>query len=313
MTAATRLILLLMLLMPFFHELAAQETTPETTTAAEATTTAEPGESDATTTATTTSTASEARARSRRTSYEIRTELGQILRNEVPPEVAMVLKLDPSLLSNETWLAGYPALAEFLDAAPEVRRNPRFFLAEFDTPGFIPPRSGASQFIEALAVMSGFGLALFAFTWVVRTIIEQKRWNRMTRTQTEVHNKILDRFGSSEELLQYVKSPAGTKFLESAPIPVHTEHAPAPQNVPMARVMRSVQWGIVTVAAGLGLFLVSLRFRADGGTELFALGVIAFFVGGGFIASALVSLVMSRRLGLWQNEQQSPTDSGFVK
>ena len=296
MTAATRLLLLVMLLMPLFRELAAQETTTETetTTAAEttATTTSEP---DAT------PSAEKAPAR-RPSSYEIRTDFGSILRNDVPPEVAMVLKLEPGLLSNEKYLADYPTLKEFLDANPEVRRSPHYYLEEFLMPGLYRPRSAANDFVEALTVLSGFALALFAFIWIVRTTIEQKRWNRMVRTQTEVHNKILDRFGSSEELLQYVKSPAGTKFLESAPIPVHAEHAPTPApNVPWARAMRSIQWGIVTAAAGLGTFLVSLRFREDGGAELFSLGVILFFVGAGFIASAVVSLVMSRRLETWQD------------
>lgn len=310
MTAATRLILLLMLLTPIFTELAAQETTTATTT-----TTAAPvaADTDSTETAGEGETATAAEKPRRRTNYEVREQFSSILRHEVPGEVSMILKLEPSLLSNEAYIATYPTLKEFLDANPEVRRIPQFYLQEFATPGMYQPRSAASEFIEALAVLSGFCLAAFTIIWLVRTIIEQRRWNRMSKTQTEVHNKILDRFGSSEELLQYVKSEAGTKFLESAPLPVHTERPPTPVNAPLARVMRSVQWGIVAMAAGLGFFLVSLRFPSDGGSELFALGVILFFVGGGFIASAIVSAVMSRRLGLWEDTRRSNSESGFVQ
>jgi hypothetical protein len=308
MTAATRLILLLLLLTPFFTELAAQETTTSTTTTTTATDTASTEATDTDAEGVTTT----AKATRPPSSYEIREQFGTILRNDVPPEVSMILKLEPGMMSNEPYLASYPTLKEFLDAHPEVRRSPQFYLEDFASPRLIQPRSAASEFIEALAVLGGFTIGLFAFIWIVRTIIEQRRWNRMSRTQTEVHNKILDRFGSSEELLQYIQSPAGTKFLESAPLPVHTEPAPVP-NQPMSRVLRSVQWGIVSMAAGLGLFLVSLRFGMNGGAELFSLGVILFFVGGGFIASAIVSTVMSRRLGLWQDDRQPNADSGFVK
>jgi hypothetical protein len=308
------MLLLLMLLMPFFTELAAQDTTTTRTTTAEGTAAAQgPAPETETTTGVETDTAASTNPARRPSSYDIRERFSSILRNEVPPEVAMIVKLEPALLSNEAYVANYPTLKEFLDANPEVRRMPQFYLQEFSTPRMYQPRSAAGEFIEALAVLGGFSLGLIAFIWIIRTIIEQRRWNRMSKTQTEVHNKILDRFGSSEELLQYIKSDAGTKFLESAPLPVYTERAPSQQHQPMVRVMRSVQWGIVTMAAGLGLFLVSLRFPSDGGTELFALGVILFFVGGGFIASAIVSAIMSRRLGLWQDDRQPNSDAGFVK
>ena len=41
--------------------------------------------------------------------------------------------------------------------------------------------------------------------------------------QYQVHNKLLDRFTSNEDLLAYVQTPAGRRFLESAPIPLQDE------------------------------------------------------------------------------------------
>jgi hypothetical protein len=138
----------------------------------------------------------------------------------------------------------------------------------------------------------------------VRTIIEQKRWNRLSKTQAEVHNKILDRFGTTSELLEYVKTPAGTKFLESAPIPLHEEKVP--QNAPLARVLWSIQIGVVLAVGALGMLLVSFRFEKESAQGLFAMGMIGFCVGAGFIASAIVSIVLSRRLGLWKEETAEP-------
>ena len=139
-----------------------------------------------------------------------------------PNEMGRIIALDPTLLLNEPFLARYPDVADFIARNPEIRRNPHYFVREVYTPS---PRGPAEDIIEALSIAFVFGLIAFVLAWLIRTIVEQKRWNKLSRTQSEVHNKILDRFGSSEELLAYIKTPAGSKFLESAPIPLHSEPA----------------------------------------------------------------------------------------
>jgi small-conductance mechanosensitive channel len=173
---------------------------------------------------------------------------------------------------------------------------------------------------EALIIFATFLLVALALAWLLRTIIEQKRWSRLSRTQSEVHNKILDRFGTSEELLAYVRTPAGTRFLESAPIPLHAERPAqgAPQSAPLTRVLWSIQIGVVVAVGSLGMLLVSIPFDGEGARALFVLGAIGFCVGVGFVASAAVSLVLSRRLGLWEppgpggTAPAAPVDSELV-
>ena len=240
--------------------------------------------------------------------YELRNAFTRVL-NDHPRDVSMILTLDPSLMSNAAFVAKYPELQSFLEKHPEVRRNPQFYVGEFGTPGRQTPMEGV---VEMLAVLGGFALGVFAITWLIRTIIEQRRWNRLSRTQAEVHNKILDRFGSSEEVLSYIQTAAGTKFLESAPIPVQSARAAQP--APFGRVMNSVQLGVVIAIGALGVLLVSLRFEGDGGHGLFAMGAIAFSIGIGFIVSAVVSVAMSRRLGLWQgSESDELKEPGIVR
>ncbi|HEV7920634.1 MAG TPA: hypothetical protein VGR02_07575 [Thermoanaerobaculia bacterium] len=253
----------------------------------------------ATTTATTTSTAATATAtagepgsdRGTLTSQEIRNDFTNLL-SQSPSELPTILKLDPTLLSNDAYLSGYPELARFVAAHPEVRRNPRFYLSAFREPG--DGGHMLEQMIETLSIAGVFALITIALAWLVRTIIEQKRWTRLSRIQNEVHNKILDRFSSSNELLEYIKTPAGTKFLESAPIPLHAERPV--QNAPLARVMWSIQIGVIVAMGSLGLLVVSGRFDKESAQGLFALGAIAFSIGLGFIASAAISLFLSRRL-----------------
>ena len=229
-----------------------------------------------------------------RTSEDVRQAFSALLRRQ-PSELASILALDPTLLSNPAFLAEYPELARFVAEHPEVRHNPRFYLFEFPAPG--DRESVFDEVLEPLLAFSGFLLLAFSLAWLVRTLIEQKRWNWLSRTQREVHGKIFDRFGTSAELLEYIKTPAGTKFLEAAPIPLRTE---LPTSNPLSRVLWSIQVGVVVAAAALGLLIVSGRFEREAGQELFAMGVIAFCIGAGFVVSAAVSIFLSRRFGLWQ-------------
>ncbi|HEY0592844.1 MAG TPA: hypothetical protein VGF40_13820 [Thermoanaerobaculia bacterium] len=229
-----------------------------------------------------------------------------------PEGLGRVLGLDPTLLSNREFLAKYPEVAQFLAENPEIVRNPHYYVDRYE---YTPPRprNAAEEIFEALSIAFVFLLIAYSLAWIVRAIIEQKRWNRLSRTQAEVHTKILDRFGSSEELLAYMKTPAGSKFLESAPIPVRTESARG-WSQPYGRTLWSVQAGVVIAAAGLGMLLVSLRFDQETAQDLFAVGVVALSIGIGFIASAAVSVFMSRRLGLLQEPPSDAyQDAGTVR
>lgn len=281
MTFATRTILILMLATA--SALPAQENKPPTATAPQ------------TRTAVGQAQPAEAVSESGR---EIRREFRNLI-SQHPPQLADILALDPGLLANEAFLAGYPDLARFVARHPEIVRGPHVYMADFPVPGRHQENT-FQKILEGLFVFSGFALFIFAFGWLVRTVIEQRRWNRLSRVQSEVHTKILDRFSTSDELLQYIKSSAGTKFLESAPIPLRAEEPV--QNAPTARILWSIQFGIVVVVGALGVLFVSTRFDKESAQALFALGMIALSIGAGFIAAAFVSLFLSRRLGLWQGQ-----------
>lgn len=305
MSAAIRMILTLTLVLVISRALSAQETatteTTATTTAAAAETTATEAGDEITvtntdTTATTTTTGTE-RPREgnniERTRNEFRVLLGQYSN-----QMGTILALEPSLLNNEEFLQGHPALAEFIARHPEVAQHPNTYLEATD----FRERSAFGDVLENMIVFGIFIFIAAVLAWLVRTIIEQKRWSRLSQQQAEVHNKILDRFGNTEELMQYIKSPAGGKFLESAPIPLHTETR-VPRNTPMARVMWSIQLGIIVAAGAFGLVLVSFRFDRETAADLFAMGTIGFCIGGGFIVSALISLFMSRKLAAFAGDE----------
>jgi hypothetical protein len=220
-----------------------------------------------------------------------------------PPTLGRVLKLDPSLMSNQAYLAPYPGLAAFLSQHPEILRNPEYFLERVNTPhwdyGNDPQRRKRE---EMMAVLAGFALFLAflvitsVLVWIVRMIVTHRRWHRVSKVQYEVHNKLLDRFTSNEDLLAYVQTPAGKRFLESAPIPLEAD-APA-LSAPFSRILWSVQAGIVLAIAGAGLLYVSSRFIDEPAQFFLVIGVLSVALGGGFIVSAAAAYILSRKLGL---------------
>jgi hypothetical protein len=307
MTYATKTALILSLIFSLIGGTASAQETPTTTPTDTAV------GSPATTTATTAETSASANQDTPEGRSRTRERLVNLLGRH-PSSVTRLLSTEPKLLLNEPFLADYPDLAKFVADHPEVRRNPHYYvgnLVNYER----RPSSSMDEAVEAVTIMATFALIAFALAWLVRTIIEQKRWNRLSRQQTEVHTKILDRFSSSEELLAYIKTPAGSKYLESAPIPLHAERPP--QNAPLSRVLWSIQLGVIIAAGSIGMLFIGGNTPGDGGDGLFAMGAIAFCIGAGFIASALISLFLSRRLGMWEERGPTPEnrlgDSGLVR
>lgn len=229
-------------------------------------------------------------------SRQTRDELQSLLRR-YPPQLGSVLSLDPSLLNNAQYMANYPALAAFAAQHPEVAHNPEFFLA-----GFGPARIDSNPvWRNVLGDIGGFAIFLVivsVLVWAIKTLIEQRRWNRVMHVQTEVHSKLLDRFTSNEELLAYIQTPSGRRFLDSAPIPL--ENAPRPMSAPIGRMFWSLQAGLVAIAIGVGFDIVSMRTQGDAATLLYGIGVIGLLVGIALVVSAVIFYTLSRRFGLFE-------------
>jgi hypothetical protein len=111
-----------------------------------------------------------------------------------------------------------------------------------------------------------------------------------------VHGKLIERFGTSQEVLTYMSTDAGKRFLEATPIAVGFERQqPVPS--PVARVLTPLQIGVVMTLLGVGL--LSLRHSvAEGGGALLVIGTVVLMPGLGFIISAGITWVLARHLGL---------------
>jgi hypothetical protein len=249
---------------------------------------------------------------------DTRQRFQEILR-QYPPSLGEVLRYDPSLLTNEAYLTPYPSLAAFLAQHPEVAHNPGYFVGEYrDNQWQNDPRRPVLQLMEGvlagLAVLTGFVTLVGVVGWLLKSLIDYRRWLRLSKIQTEAHSKLLDRLTSNEDLLAYMQSSPGRRFLESAPIPV--DPATRPIAAPVGRILWSVQAGMVVAMGGLGLLYVSSRMAsgapgftpgyAELSIPLFVMGIVAVALGGGFVLSAGVAYAISRRLGLFDTAPLTP-------
>jgi len=242
----------------------------------------------------------------------IREQLLALLR--MSPTLVRIVEIDPSLLADQEYVTrSNPQLEQFLVQHPEVTRNPDFYLF-----GDFTARNG--RFVESLRrrvnsddasaeqqlrrQMLGTIMDILTFIgivgsllWLIRLFLQSRRWTRVFRMQSEVHSKLLDRFGNSGELLQYMNTESGKRFLEAAPIP--TEFEQQEQRLPggLGRVLASLQIGIVLALLGIGL--LSLQHRLpDAAAPMLIFGMVALMPGIGFIISALITWRLSVRLGL---------------
>ena len=230
----------------------------------------------------------------------VRDQLQDVLR-QYPPTVGEVLRRDPSLMSRADYIAPYPQLAGFLQAHPEISRNPSFYFGGYE---YYERRQPMSPEIEALGVllggMAGF-LGVCAFisvvVWLVRAVIQHRRWLRQSKVQSEVHTKLMDRMTTNEELLAYIQSPAGRRFLESAP-PQEAE-SPRLGGAPVGPIIWSMMAGIVLATVGIGFRLAAQSVTEEARQAFTVVGVIILALGAGFMISSVMAYLVSNRLGLF--------------
>ncbi|HTS38549.1 MAG TPA: hypothetical protein VMH04_22935 [Candidatus Solibacter sp.] len=251
---------------------------------------------------------------SQREVSELQDQLLQFLR--VSPTLAEVVARDPSLLSNAEYVnRNNPELARFLQAHPEIAQNPDFYLFNNLHGEHEPasqtlerklwpelseqsqPRSPVTMELisDGIPFLVFVGI-LLALLWLTQVLLENRRWNRIFNLQSDVHGKLIEKFGTSQEVLTYMSTESGKKFLEATPIAAGMERkTPVPSTV--ARVLTPLQIGVVLTLLGSGL--IALRHSVpDGEAALRVIGTVVLMPGVGFIISAGIAYVLGKHLGL---------------
>lgn len=240
----------------------------------------------------------------------MREQLQEILR-QYPPAVGEVLRRDTSLLTRPDYLAPYPQLVAFIQQHPEVVRNPTFFFGNYDhyerREPMSPEMEALDGMLSGMAAFLGIGMFIGVVAWLMRAVIQHRKWLRQSKVQAEVHLKLMDRLTTNEELLAYIQSPAGKRFLESAPMQPESE---SPRlGAPVGPIIWSVMAGIVLATVGAGFRLAASSVTDEGQRAFSVIGVILLALGTGFMLASLMAYLVSARLGLFPKPATSPEAS----
>jgi hypothetical protein len=130
---------------------------------------------------------------------------------------------------------------------------------------------------------------LFAtFGWVVWAIVEGRRRWMTVKARGEFYNRMIEKFGSAREFVDFLQTEGGLRFLET----FSTERIG-----PMDRILGSAQKGCILTIVGLGLLLLGWKYRLE--EDVFTvLGTVVLALGIGFLVSAGISYRLSKGWGL---------------
>src|SRR5216684_5774061 len=126
-------------------------------------------------------------------------------------------------------------------------------------------------FLVALTAVVIVGLVMFS------NALRRKQQNQM-------HNRLLDKFTSAQDLGAFLQSPGGREYVSSLTNSLGN---------PLPVIISSVRNGVVLCFVGTGCFVPYVR-DLDSRIPVKAIGTLVIFLGVGFIASATVSFALSR-------------------
>lgn len=242
---------------------------------------------------------------------ETQAQLMQLLR--VSPQLAEVVSSDPSLLSNQDYVnRSNPELAQFLTQHPEIMRNPGFYLfSDLRQQGqksyeilqprqgfehhYEDPRSASERVMNDVAPLLAFAMIAIFTMWLIKLLLENRRWKRVYMEQSAIHGKLIDKMSSSQELMAYMDTEAGKRFLEATPIATESGSQRMPNVV--SRILSTTQVGVVLTLLGAGL-LGMRNSVGDGATTMLVLGMVSLMPGLGLMLSAGLTWALARKLSL---------------
>lgn len=126
--------------------------------------------------------------------------------------------------------------------------------------------------------------------WIVWVISTNVRRRQAMEKVASLHSKVLDQCANSNELLRYLESEQGQRFLESATVETSN---------PATRILSAIQAGIVIGFLGVaGLLVRNELHDFDARETVLVLASAAVAIGVGFLISAIASYALSKSWGL---------------
>lgn len=154
------------------------------------------------------------------------------------------------------------------------------------------------RIISELTPLLVFVVGLIVAGWIVW--VDAKRRQAKNKAQAEVRTQILEKFGSSDEFINFLKTEEGQRYFETAS---RVSARPAD------KILRSIHVGVIFTLAGVGSLLIGLLFLGDGKPLIF-IGAPTLAIGLGFLISAGISYRLLKAWGLLK--ESAPTNAREV-
>lgn len=210
------------------------------------------------------------------------------------PEIEEQVINNPVMIGDAKYLREHPALQAFLENHPLVKADPRAFISSREW-RYHEGRSDIDKYLDSFVPFAVFICILLAVIWVVRTLVESRRWNRSFKMHEELHTKLIEKFASGQDFRAYLETDAGRRLLDwTPPVPETSRSLP----ITLGRILWSLQAGVVLFLVGAGLLALRGSMEPTDAPPLLVFGTLGVTLGAGFALSALISYGLTKRLGL---------------
>jgi len=266
-----------------------------------------------------------AQAPSEKDVADVQKQMLHLLR--LSPTMTAAVAADPSLLADQSYVArSNPELAQFMASHPDIARNPEFYLfGKLDPserrrdkalqrvvwPDLTPQpqqESAAPRIMGDLIPLVASVAFFAALVWIIRIFVDARRWNRTFKQQSEIHGRLIEKLGTNQDLVAYMETEAGKRFLMTSPVAAGPEFGQRMPNT-VSRVLTSLSAGIVLALLGIG-FLLLRNAGPDTSEPMLIVGTLLLMPGIGFILSAGVTWFLAQRLGLMPEKEVAQTGAG---
>ncbi len=134
------------------------------------------------------------------------------------------------------------------------------------------------ELIPVIAILSSFTAAILIVFFVTRAR------QRKMEIQAEVQSKLIDRFGTAPELIDFLQSPAGKQFVSGV--------NSVPAILSRERILNGISRSIITTM--LGAAFLALTFFYD--NDFAVPAAILFSVGVGYLIATVVSYRLTSKI-----------------
>lgn len=152
--------------------------------------------------------------------------------------------------------------------------------------------------MEAVTMLVIMPVTFGMMAWMFKALLDFLGQRRMSKMMFELQTKVIEKFGTAPEALQYLESEAGRRLLETA--------SSGPTQ-PRMRVLGSIQTGVILGAAAVGFLLVR-GVMPDTAQGFTIVGVLGACVGAGFLLSGGLAYWLTKSWGLIDGGPESASD-----